>query len=216
MASSGVRGRARQDDTGDTGPPRIGDRHARGGPAAGAGAVTVRTTRPARAPRRTRWTTAFHLPKRVGRARPVRTGQRMASRKRRLSAPVPPGSPIVPGQRGAMRCPMRSVRRARSRVRGLLLPCGCRPFRACAGGGLAAVPARVNRPECITTNKGFWSCPASSAPSGTAVASSRPCGRQAGRHPLSGHRRARAGPRPRRGCGWSPAGGPGAEGHPHP
>jgi len=36
MASSGVRGRARQEDTGDTGPPRIGDRPERGGPAAAA------------------------------------------------------------------------------------------------------------------------------------------------------------------------------------
>jgi len=34
MASSGVRGRARQEDTGDTGSPRIGDRPARGGQAA--------------------------------------------------------------------------------------------------------------------------------------------------------------------------------------
>jgi len=194
MASSGVRGRARQDDTGDTGSPRIGDRPALGGsgrrgsgrwPGWGspqrscsrggsrrlgrgrdAGAVdtdglTVERRGHGRddphdaAPRRTRVTTA--VPGRAsdgwaatgGPVAPGRTGADRPEDSRTDAAGVGGGSAGVPDRAGAEGCaavPPAVGAKGSIAGQGSCLPGGCRPFWACVGGGLAAVPVRVNRP----------------------------------------------------------------------
>jgi hypothetical protein len=91
---------------------------------------------PLSAQRRNRLHTVNHLPKSSGRSRqgaPVRTIHNTASRKSRLSSPDRPGSPSLPGSRGAMRCHCLSFRAFRipadlhfsalnqiSRVKGIL------------------------------------------------------------------------------------------------
>jgi outer membrane immunogenic protein len=62
---------------------------------------------PLSAQRRKRFQTVNHLPKSSGRSRqgaPVRTIHKIPSRDRRLSSPLRPGSPFLPGRSGAIRC----------------------------------------------------------------------------------------------------------------
>src|SRR6516164_5694671 len=69
-------------------------------------ALKTRSQTPFRAQRQKRVYTVNHLPNASGRSRhgePVRAIQRTASINRRLSRPLPPGSPTLPGSSGAIR-----------------------------------------------------------------------------------------------------------------
>ena len=75
-------------------------------------ALKTRSKTPETAQRRKRLNTLFQLPKRAGRPRrgdPVRIRQSAASRNRRLSAAVTPGSVALPGSMGSIRAHMASV-----------------------------------------------------------------------------------------------------------
>ena len=71
---------------------------------------------PLSAHRRKRFQMENHFPKQSGRSRhgaPVRTTHKTPSTKRRLSSPGRPGSPLLPGRRGAIRSHWTSVRTVR-------------------------------------------------------------------------------------------------------
>ncbi len=79
--------------------------------------LTISTKTPLCVHRRNRLKTLFHGPKRGGRSRhddPVRNRQKTASRNRRLSAAVLPGSTALPGHSGATRSYISSVKTVRS------------------------------------------------------------------------------------------------------
>src|SRR3712207_455540 len=79
---------------------------------------------PFRAHRRKRLKTEFQLPNLSWRSRqgaPVRAIHSTASRKSRLLSPERPGSPTLPGSRGATRCHCSSLRTLRSKA-GLRFP----------------------------------------------------------------------------------------------
>src|SRR5271157_391123 len=69
-------------------------------------AAKIRSNTPLSAHRRKRFHTEDHLPNASGRSRhgaPARIIHNTASTNRRLSAPDRPGSPSLPGKRGAIR-----------------------------------------------------------------------------------------------------------------
>src|SRR5579871_264087 len=71
---------------------------------------------PLSAQRRKRFQTVNQFPKASGRSRhgaPVRTIHKIPSRDRRLSSPLRPGSPFLPGRSGAICCHCASVRTVR-------------------------------------------------------------------------------------------------------
>jgi len=81
--------------------------------------LKMRPNTPFRAHLRKRFHTEPHLPKPLGRSRhgaPVRTSHSTASRNKRLSRPVRPGSPVLPGRRGAMRVHCASLNSFRSKA----------------------------------------------------------------------------------------------------
>jgi hypothetical protein len=81
--------------------------------------LKVTRSRPTAAQRRKRFQTVNQFPKTSGRSRqgaPVRTIHKIPSRDRRLSSPLRPGSPFLPGRSGAIRSHCASVRTARIKV----------------------------------------------------------------------------------------------------
>jgi hypothetical protein len=105
----------------------------------------IRSNTPARAQRRNRWKTLFHLPNAAGRSRqgdPVRTRHSTASRNSRLSLPVAPGSDALPGSTGATFSHTASLTTNRSRSSIPKPP----PMRSLKHGQPAAGILNVNGP----------------------------------------------------------------------
>src|SRR5271165_7341678 len=84
-----------------------------------ASAAKIRSNSPLSAQRRKRFHTEPHLPNASGKSRhgvPARTIHSTASRNRRLSAAERPGSPSLPGSRGAILSHCASVRSNRTKA----------------------------------------------------------------------------------------------------